>query len=57
MKKSLLLPRTALHNALLEITDSCHHNYEDMEICVPTSHEGDIKIQQCSAYEVTTKKN
>ena len=43
-----------------EVTDSCHHNYEDIEICdldVPTSHEGDIKIQQCSAYGVTTKKN
>ena len=42
-----------------EITVSCHHNYEDIEICdldVPTSHEGDIKIQQCSAYGVTTKK-
>ena len=43
-----------------QVTDSCHHNYEDIEICdldVPTSHEGDIKIQQCSAYGVTTKKN
>ena len=44
-----------------QVTDSCHHNYEDMKICdldVPaTSHEGDIRIQQCSAYGVTTKKN
>ena len=43
-----------------EITDSCHHNYEDIEICdldVPTSHEGDMKIKPCSAYGVTTKKN
>ena len=42
-----------------QVTDSCHHNYEDIKICdldVPTLHEGDIKIQQCSAYGVTTKK-
>ena len=40
-----------------QVTDSCHHDYEDMKICdldVPTSHEGDIKIQQCSAYGVTS---
>ena len=64
MKKLLcLLRHTALHDAYTaanKITDSCHHNYEDVKICdldVPTSHEGDIKIQQCSAYGVITKKN
>ena len=38
-----------------QVTDSCHHNYEGIEICVPTSCEGDIKIQLCHAYGVTTK--
>ena len=39
-----------------QVTDSCHHNSEICDLDVPTSHEGDIKIQQCSAYGVTTKK-